>query len=134
MTEREAITCINHFDITIRGLVAKLLSSRFASNMDYKQTEPTQISTLLDIETLDVNLYRSKKVILPPNSRGAYIPPSGALSLTWGSVIGVFGGLVISHAMVAATKSVKPEFHLHVRHTSPVPSACLLTLSYSRCM
>ncbi|KAF9647523.1 Thioesterase/thiol ester dehydrase-isomerase [Thelephora ganbajun] len=68
--------------------------------MDYKLTEPAQISTLLDIENLDVNLYRSKKVILPPNSRG------------------VFGGLVISHAMVAATESVKPEFHLHVRHVA----------------
>jgi len=66
--------------------------------MDPKLTEPTQISTLLDIENLDVGLYRSKKVILPPGSRG------------------VFGGLVISHAMVAATKSVKPEFHLHSLH------------------
>lgn len=66
--------------------------------MDYKLTEPTDISTLLDIETLDVNLYRSKKVILPPRARG------------------VFGGLVISHAMVAATKSVKAEFHLHSLH------------------
>jgi len=66
--------------------------------MDYKLTEPTQISTLLDIENLDVNLYRSKKVILPPKGRG------------------VFGGLVISHAMVAATKSVKPEFQLHSLH------------------
>lgn len=85
--------------------------------MDYKQTEPTQISTLLDIETLDVNLYRSRKVILPPGARGAYILLDYDLSLTRGSSVGVFGGLVVSHAMVAATKSVKPEFHLHVRHT-----------------
>ena len=83
--------------------------------MDYKLTEPTQISALLDIESLDVNLYRSKKVILPPRSRGAYILFDSILPLTRGSTIGVFGGLVISHAMVAATKSVKPEFHLHVR-------------------
>lgn len=86
--------------------------------MDYKLTEPTQISTLLDIENLDVNLYRSKQVILPPRGRGAYGPPGSDCEfwLTRGSFLGVFGGLVISHAMVAATKSVKPEFHLHVRH------------------
>ena len=83
--------------------------------MDYKLTEPTQISALLDIESLDVNLYRSKKVILPPRSRGAYILFDSVLPLTRGLAIGVFGGLVISHAMVAATKSVKPEFQLHVR-------------------
>jgi acyl-CoA thioesterase len=83
--------------------------------MDHKLTEPTQISSLLDIEKLDVNLYRSKRVILPPRGRGAYIRLSPALSLTRSSFVGVFGGLVISHAMAAATKSVKPEFHLHVR-------------------
>jgi len=46
-----------------------------------------------------------------------------------GSSIGVFGGLVISHAMVAATKSVKPEFQLHVRHpnNSERLNASLLT-------
>ena len=86
--------------------------------MDYKLTEPTQISTLLDIENLDVNLYRSKKVILPPGSRGAYILFNGVLLLIRGSAVGVFGGLVISHAMVAATKSVKPEYHLHVRRVT----------------
>jgi acyl-CoA thioesterase len=83
--------------------------------MDHKLTEPTQISSLLEIESLDVNLYRSKKVILPPRGRGAYIFADCEPLLTRA---GVFGGLVISHAMVAATKSVKPEFHLHVRHVS----------------
>ena len=56
-----------------------------------------------------------------------YIYPSRphTLSLTPGSCAGVFGGLVISHAMVAATKSVKPEFHLHVRHDAgPEDFAC----------
>jgi len=66
--------------------------------MDYKRTDPIQISALLDIESLGANLYRSKKVIIPSKSKS------------------VFGGLVISHAMVAATKSVKPEFHLHSLH------------------
>ena len=86
-----------------------------ANNMDCKLTEPTQISSLLDIEHLDANLYRSKKVILPPKTRSACIRFDCVLQLTRGSVIGVFGGLVISHAMVAATGTVKPEFHLHVR-------------------
>jgi hypothetical protein len=49
-----------------------------SSTMDYKLTEPTQISTLLDIENLDVNLYRSKKLILPPWGRGAYISSRAA--------------------------------------------------------
>jgi acyl-CoA thioesterase len=102
--------------------------------MDYKRTEPIQISALLDIESLDTNLYRSKKAILPSKNRSAYILFNGVLSLTRGSVIDVFGGLVISHAMVAATKSVKPEFHLHVRQIPSVPSVCVLTLSHSRCM
>ena len=44
-----------------------------------------------------------------------YSSIDSVLPLTRGSAIGVFGGLVISHAMAAATKSVKPEFHLHVR-------------------
>lgn len=101
--------------------------------MDYKLTEPTKISTLLDIESLDVNLYRSKKVFLPPNSKGAHIL-SAVSSHSPGPVTGVFGGLVISHAMVAATASVKPEFHLHVRHVLLVPSVRLLTLPHSRCM
>ena len=102
--------------------------------MDYKLTEPTQISALLDIESLDVNLYRSKKVILPPNSKGADIPFNAILPLTRASVIGVFGGLVVSQAMVAATKSVKLEFHLHVRHVLLIPNVCVLTHPRSRCM
>jgi acyl-CoA thioesterase len=102
--------------------------------MDYKLTEPTQISSLLDIETLDVNLYRSRELILPPRARGAYILLGYDLSLTQGSFAGVFGGLVISQAMVAATKSVKPEYHLHVCHTTRFEHLkYLLTLPHSRC-
>ena len=86
--------------------------------MNYKLKEPTQISALLDVESLGIDLYRSKKVILPPKSRGAYILLDGGPPLTRGSVVGVFGGLVTSHALVAATRSVKPEFHLHVRPTT----------------
>ena len=84
--------------------------------MDHKTTEPTHISTLLEIESLDVNLYRSKKVILLPRGRGVYVLDCDLSFIRTSFLPGVFGGLVISHAMVAATKSVKPEFHLHVRH------------------
>jgi len=41
--------------------------------MDYKRTDPVQISALLDIESLDANLYRSKQVIIPSKSKSAYI-------------------------------------------------------------
>ena len=102
--------------------------------MNYKRIDPIQMSALLDIESLDANLYRSKKVIFPSKSRSAYTLFNSILSLTRNSVIEVFGGLVISHAMVAATKSVKPEFQLHVRHILLVPSVYVLTLSRSRCM
>src|SRR5712691_9689360 len=61
------------------------------------QTEPRDISYTLDVEQLDPNLYRSRNLILPYQARG------------------VFGGQVISQALVAATRCVKPEFTLHVR-------------------
>jgi acyl-CoA thioesterase len=61
------------------------------------QTEPRDISYTLDVEQLDLNLYRSRNLTLPYQARG------------------VFGGQVISQALVAATRCVKPEFTLHVR-------------------
>ena len=63
---------------------------------DPDQAEHEQISTSLEIEQLDTNLFRSKSLWLPFRSRG------------------VFGGQVISQAVVAATKCVKPEYALHV--------------------
>ncbi|KAJ7293259.1 thioesterase-like superfamily-domain-containing protein [Mycena rebaudengoi] len=54
-----------------------------------------QISTALEVERLDVDLYRSKTLWLPARGRG------------------VFGGQVISQALVAATNSVDPAFGLH---------------------
>ncbi|KAI9460222.1 thioesterase II [Lactarius psammicola] len=58
--------------------------------LDHDQAEPSNISVALD------NLFR------PYEARG------------------VFGGQVISQALVAATKCVKPEFLLHVSSRSPI--------------
>ncbi|KAJ3011988.1 hypothetical protein NUW54_g2003 [Trametes sanguinea] len=57
-----------------------------------------QISSALEVEQLDVNLYRSKTLYLPPRARG------------------VFGGQVISQALVAANNCVDPAFSLHSLH------------------
>jgi acyl-CoA thioesterase len=50
--------------------------------------ESRDISDILDVEQLDLNLYQSKDLILPYQARG------------------VFGGQLISQALVAATKCV----------------------------
>ncbi|KAI9512335.1 thioesterase II [Russula earlei] len=63
--------------------------------LDNNQAEPSDISHALDVEQLDLNLYRSRNLSLPFEARG------------------VFGGQVISQALVAATRCVKPEFALH---------------------
>ncbi|KAH9079283.1 thioesterase II [Lactarius deliciosus] len=64
--------------------------------VDGEQSEPLDISSALDVEQLDTNLFRSRSLYLPYRARG------------------VFGGQVISQGLVAATKSVKPDFALHV--------------------
>ncbi|KAI0639149.1 thioesterase-like superfamily-domain-containing protein [Trametes polyzona] len=56
------------------------------------------ISSALEVEQLDVNLYRSKTLYLPPRARG------------------VFGGQVISQALVSANNCVDPSFGLHSLH------------------
>ena len=56
-----------------------------------------QISEALEVEQLDVNLFRSKTLFLPARARG------------------VFGGQVISQALVSATNCVDPAYYLHVR-------------------
>ncbi|KII93408.1 hypothetical protein PLICRDRAFT_87787 [Plicaturopsis crispa FD-325 SS-3] len=60
--------------------------------------EHHHISAALDVEQLETNLYRSKSLWLPVRSRG------------------VFGGQVISQALVSATKSVSPQYGLHSVH------------------
>ncbi|KAH6917568.1 thioesterase-like superfamily-domain-containing protein [Coprinopsis sp. MPI-PUGE-AT-0042] len=62
------------------------------------EVEHEQISTSLEVERLDVNLFRSKSLWLPARARG------------------VFGGQVISQALVSATNSVDPAYALHSMH------------------
>ena len=64
---------------------------------DTNQAESSKISTSLELEQIEVNLFRSKTLYKPTASRG------------------VFGGQVISQAIVAATNCVDPVFGLHVR-------------------
>jgi len=75
-----------------------------ADTVDRDEAEPSDISSALDVEQLDLNLYRSRNLSLNFDARG------------------VFGGQVISQALVAATNCVKPEFTLHVRVPLSPPS------------
>lgn len=63
---------------------------------DPNQAESSKISTSLELEQIEVNLFRSKTLFKPTKARG------------------VFGGQVISQAIVAATNCVDPVFGLHV--------------------
>jgi len=63
------------------------------------ELEARHISAALEVERLDTNLYRSKSQLwLPRRSRG------------------VFGGQVISQALVSATNCVDPQYSLHSLH------------------
>lgn len=73
--------------------------------------EHEQISEALEVEQLDVNLYRSKTLYLPVRARG------------------VFGGQVISQALVAATGCVDPAYGLHVRPCR-TDYSCDIVLTY----
>jgi acyl-CoA thioesterase len=73
-------------------------------NRDKDQAEHEHISTALEVELLDVNLFRSKSLWLPTRARG------------------VFGGQVISQALVSATKCVDAAFSLHVGTVSDLES------------
>ena len=75
-----------------------------ADTADRNEAEPSDISSALDVEQLDRNLYRSRNLSLNFDTRG------------------VFGGQVISQALVAATNCVNPEFALHVRVPLTAPS------------
>ncbi|KAJ3259081.1 Acyl-CoA thioesterase 8 [Boothiomyces macroporosus] len=58
----------------------------------------TVIEKTLDLEKLDLNLYRSKTLFKPVGARG------------------VFGGQTIALALNAATKTIDPKFHVHSLH------------------
>ncbi|ORX71458.1 Thioesterase/thiol ester dehydrase-isomerase [Linderina pennispora] len=57
------------------------------------------MSKILELEELDVNLYRSKYLRKPVHARG------------------VFGGHVVGQALVSATKTVSPEYKVHSLHS-----------------
>ncbi|KAK0473236.1 thioesterase-like superfamily-domain-containing protein [Armillaria novae-zelandiae] len=69
------------------------------------QAEHEQISTALEVERLEVNLFRSKSLWMPTRARG------------------VFGGQVISQALVSATNCVNPAYGLHSLHCYFLTSA-----------
>jgi len=60
------------------------------------EAEHELISTSLEVEQLDTNLFRSKSLWVPSRARG------------------VFGGQVISQALVSGSKTVEPDYALHV--------------------
>ena len=66
------------------------------------QAEHQLIETSLEVEQLDTNLFRSKRLYVPVRARG------------------VFGGQVISQAVVSATNCVDPVYGLHVSRESNV--------------
>lgn len=68
--------------------------------LENKQVEHEQISTSLEVEKLEANLFRSKSLWIPIRARG------------------VFGGQVISQGLVSATECVDPAFALHVSRLS----------------
>ncbi|THV06037.1 Thioesterase/thiol ester dehydrase-isomerase [Dendrothele bispora CBS 962.96] len=76
-----------------------------ASTNSMNQVEHAQISTALEVERLEVNLFRSKELWVPTRARG------------------VFGGQVISQALVSATNCVDPAFGLHSLHCYFLTSA-----------
>ncbi|RUS25442.1 HotDog domain-containing protein [Jimgerdemannia flammicorona] len=57
------------------------------------------IENAVDVEEIDVNLYKSRQLWTPLGARG------------------VFGGQVVAQALRAATKTVKSEFNIHSLHS-----------------
>ncbi|EKM60858.1 uncharacterized protein PHACADRAFT_247055 [Phanerochaete carnosa HHB-10118-sp] len=76
------------------------------------QMESSNPSDALEVERLDVNLYRSKHLWVPRRARG------------------VFGGQVISQALVAAGNCVAPEYALHSFHCYFLLSAAPTPILY----
>jgi len=76
---------------------------------DSNQVEHEQIITSLEVEQIDANLYRSKSLWIPVRARG------------------VFGGQVISQALVSATNTVDQAFALHSLHCYFLLSASPIT-------
>ena len=76
-----------------------LTSAAMEEEVANPQVECAKVTDAIEVEKLDSNLYRSlaKHLWVPARARG------------------VFGGQVISQALVSATNTVDSVFHLHVR-------------------
>jgi len=75
-----------------------VLPPTMTSHSDTSNHEYEHISTSLEVEQLEVNLFRSKSLYMPARARG------------------VFGGQVISQALVSATNCVSSSYALHSLH------------------
>jgi len=77
------------------------------------QAEHEQISTSLEVEQIEVNLFRSKSLWLPMLARGVF---GGLVSgtLRVALVANYWCRQVISQALVSATNCVASGFALHV--------------------
>ncbi|KAF9971449.1 Acyl-CoA thioesterase 8 [Actinomortierella ambigua] len=71
----------------------------------------TVVERMLDLEEIDTDLYRSKTLWVPMGARG------------------VFGGQVVGQALVAATKTVAPEYSVHVKRVRDGKSYCTRTVT-----
>jgi hypothetical protein len=86
---------------------------------DSNQVEHEQISTSLEVEQIDVNLFRSKSLWLPARARGVF---GGYVGYTYRTNINPThldrSRQVISQALVSATNCVDSGFALHVSKNS----------------
>ncbi|KAI0724293.1 thioesterase-like superfamily-domain-containing protein [Cerioporus squamosus] len=75
--------------------IGKQICHECGFSIDSQHLDHEQISECLEVEHLDVNLFRSKTLYTPARARG------------------VFGGQVISQALVSASNCVDPVYSLH---------------------
>lgn len=72
---------------------------------EVNQVEHEHISRSLEVERIETNIYRSKSLWIPLRARG------------------VFGGQVISQALVSVTNAINPQYSLHSLHCYFLTSA-----------
>ncbi|KAG2227460.1 hypothetical protein INT45_007485 [Circinella minor] len=84
------------FDKTaVKSTDPTLVPSTEGEDTDYAKS----IAEAVDVQEIDVNLYMSKELWLPPGARGA------------------FGGQIVAQALRAAFNTVREEFHVHSLHS-----------------
>lgn len=98
------------------------------------QAEHEQISSALEVEKLEVHLFRSKSLWMPARARGVF---GGSVNtpLPFRQMLtGLQARQVISQALVSATNCVDPTFSLHVRlrlHALASGSRCSDSVPFS---